>query len=204
MSFVAYEGSEMSFSVEITRFVVALSISWFVTRIPLFLLPRIALHELPLVDHPAPPPVDEALILQLLRVRRAYWASIPIGLVPIALGLLMIIQSPSSFGFGLIVGASWVLIARITPFTLNPIGRYPYAMGLIHELNQISLEPTPCCADSSPIWEIDGVRCASCNRLLLAESRPDIGRRRSDKFLLGVMRVILLDGRPFTDAAEEE
>ena len=96
----------MSFSVEVARFIVALSISWFLTRIPLYLLPRINLHDLPLVDHPASPSVDEALILQLLRVRRAYWASIPIGLVPIVIGLLMIIQSPSSFGFGLIVGAS--------------------------------------------------------------------------------------------------
>ncbi|DAC26479.1 MAG TPA: hypothetical protein HA330_02815, partial [Candidatus Thalassarchaeaceae archaeon] len=96
----------MSLSIELSRFLIALSISWFVTRIPLFLLPRITLHDLPLVDHPAPLPVDETLVLQLLRVRRAYWASIPIGLVPIVLGLLMIIQSPSSFGFGLIVGAA--------------------------------------------------------------------------------------------------
>ena len=77
-------------------------------------------------------------------------------------------------------------------------------MGLIHELNRIRLQPSPCCTDTLPFWEIDGVRCASCRRLLLAESRPDIGRRRSDNFLLGLMRVILLDGRPFTDAAEEE
>ena len=194
----------MSFTVEIARFIVALSISWFLTRIPLYLLPRINLHDLPLVDHPASPPVDEVLVLQLLRVRRAYWASIPIGLVPIVIGLLMIIQSPSSFGFGLIVGAAWVLIARITPFALDPTGRYPYAMGLIHELNRIRLEPPPCCPSPIPVWEIDGVRCTSCHRLLLAESRPDIGRRRSDNLLLGAMRVILLDGRPFTDAAEEE
>ena len=194
----------MSFSVELSRFIIALSISWFVTRIPLFLLPRINLHDLPLEDHPASLPVDEALILQLLRVRRAYWASIPIGLVPIVLGLLMISQSPSSFGFGLIVGAAWVLIARITPFSIEPTGRYPYAMGLIHELNRLRLEPTSCCGNPSPIWELDGVKCTSCHALLLAESRPDLGRRRSDNILLALMRVILLDGRPFVDAAEEE
>ena len=204
LSFVVFEGSEMSFSVEIARFLIALSISWFVTRIPLYLLPRITVRDLPIVDHPAPPTVDEALVLQLLRVRRAYWASIPIGLVPIILGLMMIAQSPSSFGFGLIVGAAWVLIARVTPFALDPTGRYPYTMSLIHELNRIRLEPVPCCSSPQAVWEIDGVRCASCRKILLSESRPDLGRRRSDNLLLGFLRVILLDGRPFTDAAEEE
>ncbi|DAC22424.1 MAG TPA: hypothetical protein HA345_05500 [Candidatus Thalassarchaeaceae archaeon] len=194
----------MSLSIELSRFIIALSISWFVTRLPLFLLPRITLHDLPLVDHPAPLPIDEALILQLLRVRRAYWASIPIGLVPIVLGLLMIVQSPSSFGFGLIVGAAWVLIARITPFSLEPTGRYPYSMALIHELNRLRLEPVSCCTNPSPSWELDGVRCISCHALLLAESRPDLGRRRSDNILAALLRVILLDGRPFVDAAEEE
>ena len=43
-----------------------------------------------------------------------------------------------------------------------------------------------------------------CRKLLLSESRPDLGRRRSDNLLLGFLRVVLLDGRPFTDAAEEE
>ncbi|DAC27672.1 MAG TPA: hypothetical protein HA330_00795, partial [Candidatus Thalassarchaeaceae archaeon] len=104
----------------------------------------------------------------------------------------------------LIVGAAWGLIARITPFSLEPTGRYPYSMGLIHELNRLRLEPVSCCSISSPTWELDGVRCTSCHTLLLAESRPDLGRRRSDNILAALMRVILLDGRPFVDAAEEE
>ncbi|MBA41227.1 MAG: hypothetical protein CMB17_05090, partial [Euryarchaeota archaeon] len=67
----------MSLFSEIIRLVVSILVAWLITRLPLVVLPRISIRPLELIDHPYDPEIDESLILQILRVRRAYWASIP-------------------------------------------------------------------------------------------------------------------------------
>lgn len=193
----------MSFLPELFRLILAMIVAWFVTRIPLVILPRISIRPLDLVEHPFDPEINESLILQILRIRRAYWASIPFGLIPLIFGVLMLSQSPSSVGFGLVVGSSWVMLSRIVPFDLDPMLRFPYSMGLIHELNRIRLEPYPCCKSSNPVWALDSVRCSSCSHMMLNYPRPDLGRNRSDGRILGSLRVMILDGHPFSESREE-
>ncbi|MEC7462193.1 MAG: hypothetical protein VX439_01975, partial [Candidatus Thermoplasmatota archaeon] len=125
----------MSLLSEIIRLVVSIFVAWLITRLPLVVLPRISIRPLELIDHPNDPEINETLILQILRVRRAYWASIPFGLIPLILGILMIIQSPTSVGFGLIIGSSWVILSRLIPFDLDYLSHFPYSMNLVHELN---------------------------------------------------------------------
>ena len=183
---------------------VAMIVAWFLTRLPLIILPRISIRPLNIREHPLDPDVDEALILQVLRIRRAYWASIPFGLIPLVLGIIMISQSPSSVGFGLIVGSSWVILSRVVPFDLDSIRRFPYSMDLIHELNRIRFERHPCCSESNPVWTLDCVRCSSCSYIMLNCPRPDLGRKRSDGFFLGAIRVLILDGHPFSESNQIE
>ncbi|HJM66847.1 MAG TPA: hypothetical protein QF555_04815 [Candidatus Thalassarchaeaceae archaeon] len=190
----------MAFLPELSRLLIAMFIAWFFTRIPLVILPRISIRTLDLVDHPNPPEVNEFLILQILRIRRAYWASIPFGLIPLVLGIIMLNQSPSSVGFGLIVGSSWVILSRIVPFDLDPMFRFPYSMNLIHELNRIRVESYPCCKSSNPFWFLDSVRCSSCSHILLDYPRPDLGRTRIDGWLWGSLRVMILDGHSLSES----
>ncbi len=192
----------MSFLPELFRLLLAMFVGWFLTRIPLVILPRISIRPLELIEHPFNPEINDSLILQILRIRRAYWASIPFGLIPLIFGIMMLSQSPSSVGFGLVVGSSWVILSRIVPFDLDPMFRFPYSMSLIHELNRIRLEPHPCCKSSNPVWALDSVRCSSCSYVMLDYPRPDLGRSRSDGRILGSLRVIVLDGHPFTESRE--
>ncbi len=190
----------MSLFLEITRLVLSILVAWLITRLPLVVLPRISLRSLELVEHPHDPQIDEPLILQILRVRRAYWASIPFGLIPLVLGTIMIIQSPSSVGFGLIIGSSWVILSRLVPFDLGPLVQFPYSMNLIHELNRIRIEKYPCCSNPNPVWSLDSVKCSKCSHVLLDHPRPDLGRKRSDGMLLGALRIMILDGHPFAES----
>ena len=193
----------MSLFSEIIRLVVSILVAWLVTRLPLVVLPRISIRPLELIDHPYDPEIDESLILQILRVRRAYWASIPFGLIPLILGILMIIQSPSSVGFGLIIGSSWVILSRLVPFDLDHLSRFPYSMNLVHELNRIRIEKYPCCKIPKPVWSLDAVKCLECSHIFLNHPRPDLGRKRSDGVLFGALRIMVLDGHPFTESNSE-
>ena len=189
----------MSLLSEIIRLVVSMLVAWLITRLPLVVLPRISIRPLELIDHPNDPEINENLILQILRVRRAYWASIPFGLIPLILGILMIIQSPSSVGFGLIIGSSWVILSRLVPFDLDHLSYFPYSMNLVHELNRIRIEKYPCCDNPKPIWSLDAVKCSECSHILLDHARPDLGRKRSDGILFGALRIMILDGHAFTE-----
>ncbi len=189
----------MSLLSEIIRLVFSILVAWLITRLPLVVLPRISIRPLELIDHPNDPEIDETLILQILRVRRAYWASIPFGLIPLILGILMIIQSPTSVGFGLIIGSSWVILSRLIPFDLDYLSHFPYSMNLVHELNRIRIEKYPCCEIPKPVWSLDAVKCSQCSHVLLNHPRPDLGRKRSDGILLGALRIMILDGHGFTE-----
>ena len=189
----------MSLLSEIIRLVVSMLVAWLITRLPLVVLPRISIRPLELIDHPNDPEINENLILQILRVRRAYWASIPFGLIPLILGILMIIQSPSSVGFGLIIGSSWVILSRLVPFDLDHLSYFPYSMNLVHKLNRIRIEKYPCCAIPKPVWSLDAVKCSECGHILLDHARPDLGRKRSDGVLFGALRIMILDGHAFTE-----
>ena len=115
------------------------------------------------------------------------------------LGILMIIQSPTSVGFGLIIGSSWVILSRLIPFDLDYLSHFPYSMNLVHELNRIRIEKYPCCEIPKPVWSLDAVKCSECSHVLLNHPRPDLGRKRSDGILLGALRIMILDGHAFTE-----
>ena len=193
---------------EILRLVISIFVAWLITRLPLVVLPRISIRPIELIEHPHDPEINDALILQILRVRRAYWASIPFGLIPLLLGIIMIVQSPSSVGFGLIIGSSWVILSRLVPFDLDDLTRFPYSMNLIHELNRIRIEKYPCCSLSNPVWSLDAVKCSECSHVLLNQPRPDLGRKRNDGLFLGSLRIMILDGHSFfesnSDSISEE
>ena len=53
-----------------------------------------------------------------------------------------------------------------------------------------------CCQFSSPEWLLSGIYCSVCKKKLDDMSRPDLGRKRSDGFFMGILRLIASDGNP--------
>lgn len=195
--------STMVFVESLAALIISVGIVWILTRLPMVILPRFRINPDRLVAHPAAPAIDEHLVVAMLRLRRSYWMAIPFALVPLGYGLLMLRFLPSAIGFGLTVGGGWVLLSRLLPASLAPRRRTPYSMPLIHELNRIRLHSADCCVKIELLWQPDAVRCVACGAVHLSEARPDLGRKRSDGWLLGSLRLLLLDGRPATDHTTE-
>ena len=154
--------------------------------------------------YPGPQPLDEHLILQLMMLRRLWRLSFLFALLPLGLGLLVLWQQPSAFGFGLFLGGGWSLLARTIPESSSTLPSGPYSMALIHELHRLRDSDDPCCAAKEPCWEVEAVRCANCRTVLLAEARPDLGRSRPGSGLSGMFRLLMLDGHSLFESDAED
>jgi len=194
----------MAFIEPVAALVTSVALVWVLTRLPMVVFPRLRIGRQRLAPHPGQVAVDEHLIISLHRMRRSYWLAVPFAFVPLGYGLLMLRFLPTALGFGLTVGSGWVIVSRLLPASLAPRRRSPYSMALIQDINRVRLHPARCCDEPQPVWQPDAVRCAACQAVHIAEARPDLGRKRSDGWLLGGLRLLLLDGRPATDSTTTE
>ena len=138
-----------------------------------------------------------------------------LALMPMALGLMAVMGAHSPFGVGLILGSGWTIMSWLLPEDLTSHRRWPCSLSIAERLqmlrNDSADEEKRCCKAPEPHWEVANVRCAACLKVLLDIPRPDLGRKRSDGWLLGSFRVWLLDGRSplyfhpaVLDSGEEE
>jgi hypothetical protein len=49
---------------------------------------------------------------------------------------------------------------------------------------------------------LTGIYCSSCNKKLEDLFRPDLGRKRSDGFFMGTIRLLSTDGYPMFDSKD--
>ena len=101
-------------------------------RLPLLIIPRFPVMESGMRPYPEPQPLDEHLIVQLMMLRRLWRLSFLFALLPLGLGLLVLWQQPSAFGFGLFLGGGWSLLARAIPESSSTLPSGPYSLALIH------------------------------------------------------------------------
>ena len=194
----------MSLLGTVTMFICSLLIGIALPRLPLLLIPRFQVMQSGMRPYPEPQPIDEHLILQLMMLRRLWSLSFLFALLPIGLGLLVLWQEPSAFGFGMFLGGGWSLLTRAIPEFPSTLPAGPYPLALIHELHHMRTSTEPCCADMKPCWEVEAVRCANCRTVLLSAPRPDLGRERPGTGFSGRFRLLLLDGHSLFDADSED
>tara|TARA_B100000287_G_scaffold431922_1_gene490154 strand:+ start:1240 stop:1764 length:525 start_codon:yes stop_codon:yes gene_type:complete len=170
--------------------------------------------------HPEPMPITSELLVRILNMRRLYWMSLFFTLPSLIFGWIMISWANSPMGFGMFLASGWTIISRLLPDSVHKKYNYPYSLSLIFDLNLLinstrlkdvlvdeGLEINNaliCCENINPQWEVACVRCLNCDRLLLNHPRPDLGRIRTDGFLKGGLRVLLLDSRPLLSLKDEE
>ena len=164
-------------------------------RLPMLILPRLRSLSFYFPPHPDPMPVNPHLVTRLVAMRRLWWSAVAFALMAMGVGVLLSWGGPDPLGFGLVLGGGWVALGRLLPAGLEPRWRTPYAMPLISAVSEISREGT-CCGAPEPFWEVQWVRCRHCGQVLLEHPRPELGRRRSDGWVKGTLRLLLLDGKP--------
>ena len=82
----------------------------------------------------------------------------------------------------------------------------PWSHAMAVELQTImnrSRTDEGCCGTADPAWEIQCVRCQSCQAVLSRMARPDLGRPRSDGRIRGTVRMLVTDGYPMSDPLPE-
>ena len=187
----------MSLGADVARLVVGLLIGMILPRLPLLFFTRFINMERNLTPHPDPIPVGIPLIQRLLLMRRIHLMCWIVAALPLILGLLIIKSSPEPFALGMVAGVSWFVISRAIPqdpnssFAILPLS-------LIQDINNLREPESVCCKRQLLQWEVRSIRCRHCRSMVMNIPRPDLGRIRSDGRLIGLLRILLMDGRsPF-------
>ena len=198
-------GSEgMALVAAVFMFVIALLVGMLLPRIPLLIIPRFQLMQSGLRPYPEPQPIDDHLMVQLMMLRRLWRLSYLFALLPLTLGLLVLSVQPSTFGFGLFLGAGWALLSRTIPESALTVPEGPYPLTLIHTIHTLRDSDDPCCADRSPTWEVEAVRCANCRSVLFDAPRPGLGRPRTGFGFSSRLRLLLLDGHSMFESDSQD
>ena len=187
------------------EFLIGAVIAYMITRIPFLTFPRIKSWNEQFSPHPEPIYIDEYLIQRLLHMRLFYWLALFFAIIPLSFGWFSLAYGSAPIGFGMWAVSGWLVTSRVTGLLAGD--DHPWTKQLAMELQLVrnkAESDESCCNLPYPMWEVSAVRCRSCFKNLLNQSRPDLGRPRSDGWIMGFIRLILTDGRPILASEEEE
>jgi len=193
----------MSIEGQIAGIVFGLIFGMIIPRLPLLFFTRFLNLERGLSPHPDPIPVDVPLVQRMLLIRRIHMMGWVLAAFPLLLSIAIMRTSPEPFALGMFAGVIWFILSRLIPVNIQSgVGIMP--MKLVRQVNNLRQPDPPCCNRPRPQWEVRKVRCRYCRTVILNKPRPDMGRIRSDGRLLGLFRILLMDGRSLYRSDEEE
>ena len=98
----------------------------------------------------------------------------------------------------MVLGAVWTLLSWSIPENWGSPS-WPWSLSLAEDLQQFRNQSrdvdSRCCDSPELLWEVACIRCASCLKVIDDRPRPDLGRKRSDGWFMGSLRVWMLDGK---------
>ena len=193
----------MSFTESIGYFTLGIIIAIVLPRFPVLLMSRTKGFNTKFPPHPEAIPLSPYLTQRVLHMRMFYWMSLVVVILPLGLGIASIRWGNAAFGYGLWVSSGWFVLNRLQYFVGGRPPPWTNEMAVkLQILSDDAEKSNLCCNWTSPYWGITGVYCANCNKVLSNMPRPDLGRKRSDRWPLGFFRLLLSDGYPimsFTD-----
>ncbi len=175
-----------------------LMLGWILPRVASLVMTRRKALNRRFPEHPRPIPISPFLIQRLVSMNRLWWSSVPVGILIGGIAMLLLISSRSAFGYGLFIASFWTSSTRL--FGLSPC---PWNFHVIDQINGLIEPSNSCCDEADAVWGIEAVRCSSCELVLLALPRPDLGRPRSDGLIQGLARVLWMDGSAMPSLVDE-
>ena len=180
-------------------------LAYMITRIPFLTFPRVKSWNEQFPPHPGPVYVDAHLIQRVLHMRLFYWLALVFAIIPLTFGWVSLAHGSAPFGFGLWTVSGWLVLSRVTGFFAGEEAPCTKQTAMrLQQVRNVSDSEDSCCAFAQPMWEVTCVRCKACGKVLLNEPRPDLGRPRSDGWIMGFVRRVLSDGKPIMAGDEEE
>ena len=186
------------------EFLTGVILAHLITRVPLLTFPRARSWNQQFPPHPEPIPVNSHLIQRVLHMRIFHWLALVFAIIPLLFGWFSLGYGSAPIGFGMWTVSGWLILSRVTMALSGE--EIPWTRQLAMRLQlvkNVSESEDSCCSFSNPVWEITAVRCMICEKNLLNIARPDLGRPRSDGWIMGFVRLIITDGKPIV-ASEEE
>ena len=186
------------------EFLLGAILAHLITRFPFLTFSRLSAWNEHFNPHPHSVYIDGHLIQRVLHMRLFYWLALPFAIIPLFFGWISLEYGSSPIGFGMWTVSGWLILSRITSLLAG--GESPWTKQLAMRLQlvrNVSESDDSCCSFPNPVWEVTAVRCSICSKNLLNEPRPDLGRKRSDGWIMGFIRLMLTDGKPIV-ASEEE
>lgn len=184
-------------------FLAGFVIAFIFPRLPGILITRRKGFNTNFPPHPEPIPLSSYVTQRILHMRMFYWLGLMVSIVPLAFGLVSVRWGNVPFGFGLWISSGWFLISRLQVFIGGP--KPPWTLEMAEKIQLVinkSKSDSKCCTYPSPSWMLSGIYCTSCDKKLEDLFRPDLGRKRSDGFLMGTIRLLSTDGHPMFDSRD--
>ena len=130
-------------------------------------------------------------------------AEFRLGCVDVGFGAASLRWGSASFGFGLWVAASWMMLSRSQAWLAGRPA--PWSRDLAVELQTVMNRSrvARCCSNPSPQWEVQSIACSNCGAVLSRTARPDLGRPRSEGRIAGMLRLLITDGHPIASPLPE-
>ena len=173
-------------------------------RLPTLFMTRGKGFNLRFSPHPHPVQLTPHLTQRVLHLRTFYWLSFVLGGMVIAFGAASLRWGSAPFGFGLWIAASWMMLSRLQNALAGRPAPWSHAMAVeLQTIMNRSRTDEGCCGSADPAWEIQCVRCQSCQAVLSRMARPDLGRPRRDGRIRGTVRMLVTDGYPMSDPLRE-
>jgi|TARA_B110000003_G_C16639890_1_gene529791 hypothetical protein len=182
---------------EVFLFLIGCIFGHVLPRFPVLLMSRGRGFNTHFPPHPQPVPLGPHLNQRILHLRTFYWLSLVVAVLPLGLGLASVRWGNAAFGFGLWLSSGWLVLSRLQTFLggLSP----PWSRSMAIELQMIINESSgerACCSWPTPVWGVTEVRCTNCTSTLRKMARPDLGRKRTDGRVVGLLRLLISDGYP--------
>ena len=189
---------------EFIEFLIGAVTAHMITRVPFLTFPRLKTWNEQFPPHPEAVYVDAHLIQRVMHMRFFHWLSIIFALIPLVFGWFSMSYGSAAIGFGMWSVSGWLILSRLTGFLAGEEANWTkqLAMNLQLVRNRADSDES-CCNLPYPVWQVTAVRCTNCGSNLLNKPRPDLGRPRSDGWIMGFVRLMITDGRPIV-ASEEE
>tara|TARA_B100000035_G_scaffold14954_2_gene12206 strand:- start:638 stop:1066 length:429 start_codon:yes stop_codon:yes gene_type:complete len=136
-------------------------------------------------------------------MRVFFWLSFVLGGLVLVFGAASLRWGSASFGFGLWVASSWMMLSRSQAWIAGRPA--PWSRNLAVELQTVMdrARVERCCSTPTPHWEVQCIACSTCGAVLSRTARPDLGRPRSDGRIAGMLRLLITDGHPIASPLPE-
>lgn len=173
-------------------------------RLPTLFMTRPKGFNIRFSSHPEPVELSPYLTQRVLHLRTFYWSSFLLAGIVLFFGGVSLRWGSAGFGFGLWVASSWTILSRLQAFLGGRPAPWTHAMAVeLQSVMDASRSEARCCSHPVPVWQQQCIQCSSCKAVLSRIARPDLGRKRSDGWVAGTLRLLITDGHPFTDPLPE-